>query len=163
MEKQSLRTDDCLDDIISNYGDMVYRLSVSQMKNKYDADDVFQEVFFRYIKKDYKFDSEQHRKAWFIRVTINCCKTMYASAWWKRFVPLGDEVIFETKEENDLFAELQKLPMKYRSVIHLFYYEDMSIDDICMALKKKPSAVKMQLLRARKMLKEIINEEDFYV
>ena len=163
MKKQSLRTDDCLEDIIAKYGDMVYRLSVSQMKNKYDADDVFQEVFFRYIKKDYKFDSEQHRKAWFIRVTINCCKSLHASAWWKRSVPLGDEVIFEAKEENDLFDEMQKLPMKYRYVIHLFYYEDMSIDDICMALKRKPSAVKMQLSRARKMLKEIINEEDFYV
>jgi len=163
MEKQTLNWDNSLEDVVAKYSNMVYKLAVCQMRNKNDADDIFQEVFFRYVKTRPCFDSEEHRKAWLIRVTVNCCKSMYSSAWLKKIVPLDDTITFETKEENDLFSELQKLPLKYRMVIHLFYYEDMSIDDICMALNKKPSAVKMQLLRARKMLKEIIKEEDFYV
>ncbi len=167
MEKQSLRADDCLEDLITRYSDTVYRLAVSQMKNRTDADDVFQEVFFRYVKKKPSFESEEHRKAWLIRVTLNCCKSMYASAWLKRIVPLEDTIVFETKAESDLFHELQRLPMNYRAVIHLFYYEDMSIHEICKALNKKPSAVKMLLSRARKKLKDIlkdkVKEEDFLV
>lgn len=134
MDEQSFRTDGCLENIVIKYSDMVYRLAVSQTKNRNDADDVFQEVFFRYIKNKPKFDSEEHRKAWLIRVTINCCKSAFASIWLKKTVPLDDTIILETKEETELFYEIQKLPPKYRAVIHLFYYEDMSIDEICKAL-----------------------------
>lgn len=162
MEKQSLQTDDCMEDIVIRYSNMVYRLAISHMRSRSDADDVFQEVFFRYIRRKPSFQSEEHRKAWLIRVTINCCKKIYASAWTKRVVLLDESIIFEEKEENELYYDLQKLPMKYRAIIHLFYYEDMSIDGICLALNKKPSAVKMQLARARAKLKEILGE-DYYV
>ena len=163
MKKQSLSMDDCLEDVITEYSTMVYRLAVSQVRNKNDADDIFQEVFFRYIRRKPRFESEEHRRSWFIRVTLNCCRNMFNSAWIKRTVPIDDDTfVFETKEENDLFYELQKLPAKYRTVIHLFYYEDMSIVEICNTLAKKPSTVKMQLLRARKMLKKILSE-DYHV
>ena len=149
----------CLESVVAEYANMVYRLAVSQTRNRSDAEDVFQEVFLRYIRKEHSFGSEEHRKAWFIRVTINCCKNFFNSAWMKRTVPLQDDIVFEMQEENDLFRKLQQLPAKYRIVIHLFYYEDMKIEDICAALNKKPSAIKMQLSRARKMLKEIIRED----
>jgi len=77
----------------------------------------------------------------------------------KRTVPLQDAFVFEMPDEGDLFSELNKLPPKYRAVIHLFYYEDMTIAEICTALNKKPSAIKMQLSRARKMLKEIFGDD----
>jgi len=159
MEQQLLCTDDNLEDIVVKYSNMVYRLAISHMRNKSDADDVYQEVFFRYIRKNPIFESEEHRKAWLIRVTTNCCKKIYASAWTRRVVPLDESIVFESKEENRLFYDLQKLPMKYRAIIHLFYYEDMSINEICLALNKKPSAVKMQLMRARAKLKEILGED----
>ena len=162
MEKQSLRTDDCLENVVAMYSDMVYRLAVSQVKNRNDADDVFQEVFFRYIRTKQSFVSEEHRKAWLIRVTLNCCKNIFNSVWTKRTVPLQDTFSFEMEEEGGLFRELQKLPMKYRAVLHLFYFEDMSIDEICTVLGKKQSAVKMRLSRARKMLKELLTE-DYHV
>ena len=165
MDERSLCTDDSFEHIITKYSDMIYRLAIAQTRSKYDADDAFQEVFLRYIRKKPEFQSEEHRKAWFIRVTINCCKSILASPWKKRIVPLAsfaDTLIFETKEENELFYQLQKLPPEYRVAIHLFYYENMSIDEICNVLEKKTSAVKMQLSRARKRLKEIL-KDDYYV
>lgn len=148
-----------MEDVVAKYANMVYRLAFSQMGNKSDADDVFQEVFFSYVKNKPSFTSEEHIKAWFIRVTINKCRKIYASAWFKRTVPLEDTLVFETKKENDLHSELRKIPLKYREVVHLFYYENMTIEEICIALGKKPSAVKMRLVRARQMLKEILGED----
>lgn len=158
MEPESLRTDDCIDNVVRFYSDMVYRLAFSQMRNKSDADDIFQEVFLRYINKHPHFESEEHRKAWLIRVTINCTKKIWASSWRKKTAPLDDTIIFESNEENNLNYELQKLPKKYRAVIHLFYYEDLSITEISEILKQKPSTVRTQLTRARRKLKEILKE-----
>lgn len=148
-----------VDEIVSRYGDTIYKLAFFQMRNRPDADDIFQEVFFRYIRRKPVFENEVHRKAWFIRVTINCCKNAQTSGWRKKTVPLEDTIVFEQPAENELFETLQKLPVKYRGIIHLFYYEDMSINEICRVLNKKPSAVKMQLARARRKLKEILKEE----
>lgn len=72
MEQRSLRTNDCTEKVIKQYSDMVYRLAFARTGTKHDADDVFQEVFFRYVKKRPVFRDEEHRKAWLIRVTINC-------------------------------------------------------------------------------------------
>lgn len=74
-------------------------------------------------------------------------------------VPLDEAIVFDMKEETNLHYELQKLPMKYRSVIHLFYYEDLSIEEISKALDQKPSTIRTQLTRARYKLKEILKED----
>jgi RNA polymerase sigma-70 factor (ECF subfamily) len=153
---------------IKKYSDTVYRLAFSQTRNYLDADDVFQEVFFRYIKTQPRFFSEEHRKAWFLRVTLNCCKKIWLSSWYKKVILLEDKdmigeqssVSFELPEENDLFLALRKLSKKYRTVIHLFYYEDMSIAEISETLKERPSTVRTQLTRARKQLKKFIKEEE---
>lgn len=159
MERQELPVCECFEDIVAKYSNMVYRLAVSQTGSKSDADDIFQEVFYTYVRKKPGFAAEDHMKAWFIRVTVNNCKKLHTSVWRKRIVPLDDTLVFETKEESDLYSELKKIPPKYREVVHLFYYEDMSVEEICAALGKKPSAIKMRLVRARKMLKEIIGED----
>lgn len=162
MEQRSLRTDDPIEDVVKAYSNMVYRLAFSQTRSKSSADDIFQEVFLQYIRKRPQFETEKHRKAWLIRVTINCCKKMWASSWKKKIVPLDESIVFEMKDESNLHYELQKLPMKYRAVIHLFYYEDMSIEEISESLNQKPSTVRTQLTRARYRLKEIL-EEDYDV
>ena len=68
---------------------------------------------------------------------------------------------YSTQEQVDLIGELEKLPQKYSAVIHLYYYEGMSIDEISKVIKRSPSAVKMRLSRARTMLKGILKEEDY--
>ena len=138
------------------YFDTVYTLALSRTKDKNHADDVLQEVFLRYIKTDKEFESEEHIKAWLIHVTINCSKDVFTSSWYKKTAPLTEDLTFETKEKSDVYFAVSKLPKKYRTVIHLFYYEDMSIAEIAECMESKESTVKSWLHRARKMLEETL-------
>lgn len=161
MEKQSLRTDDCTENVIRYYSDMVYRLAFARTKTKHDADDVYQEVFFRYVNKKPVFENEEHRKAWIIRVTINCSNTFWSSLWRKNTQELTTDIMFETEENINLHNELLKLPPKYREVIHLFYYENMSLKEISIILNRKNSTIRTQLTRARVILRSVIKEDDY--
>lgn len=143
------------------YSNMVYRLAFAKTGSKYDADDIFQEVFIRYIKKQPKFDSENHRKAWLIRVTVNCSYSFLKNPFRKNTQKICEDLVFNDKETLNLHNELEKIPKKYQEVIYLFYYEQFSIDEICFSLKRKPSTVRAQLTRARAMLKNFISEEDY--
>ncbi len=150
------------EEIIKKYSDTVYRLAYSTCKNKDDADDIFQEVFLRYIKYKPSFRNEEHKKAWFIRVTLNCCKSLYSSAERKMSVPLED--IKDSNETYDSHYELldlvKSLPFKYRAVIHLFYYEELSIKEIAKLTKQRESTIRTQLTRARKLLRERLEEDE---
>ena len=81
MENRPFRPDAAAGELLEEYADLIYKLAFSRMKNAADAEDVFQEVFLRYFSKRPVFDSEEHRKAWLIRVTLNCCNKLFASAW----------------------------------------------------------------------------------
>lgn len=140
--------------IVEKYFDMIYRLALSQTKSREHADDVVQETFLRYIRSDKKFESDEHIKAWLIRVTINCCKNVFTSSWAKKTVPLCEDIVFDTEEKHDVYYAVLELPPKYRTVIHLFYYEDFSIADIAKYLNKNESTIKSQLSRGRNMLRE---------
>ena len=142
--------------MIEKYFDTVYRLALSQTQERHRADDVLQEVFLRYIRSDKLFESEEHIKAWLIRVTINCSKSSFTTAWSRRTVPLSEDITFEMPEQEELYLTVAKLPKKYRAVIHLFYYEDLSVKDIAKCLKLKESTFKSQLHRAREMLRQML-------
>ena len=154
MEDVILNTNDSIDIVITRYSNMIYKLALVQTKNKADADDVFQEVFLRYAKNKKPFNNEEHRKAWLIRVTINCSRKLLYSAWFRHTVPLNENLKFKTEEKNDAFYAVLELPLKYRRVIHLFYYNDLTINQIAEILNIKTSTVKSQLFRARQILKE---------
>ncbi len=162
MNIQSLCTDDLIDEVIGQYSQMVYRIALSYVKSRHDADDVFQDVFLRYFSKYKIFENEEHRKAWFIRVTINCSKKFCTSSWMKKTLPLDEEISFEMPEENELYTTLRRLPLKYRTVLHLFYFEDLSVEEIGRILKIKSAAIRMQLTRGRNMLKKNLKGDFFY-
>lgn len=149
------------EEIIQHYSPMVYRLAFARTGTRHDADDVYEEVFLRYLKRRPVFESEEHGKAWFIRVTVNCSNTFLTSAWQRHRAEITEDIPFEQKENQDLHRELQQLPQKYRSVIHLFYYEEMSVEEIGRILHRKPSTVRTQLTRAREMLRGLVKEEDY--
>jgi RNA polymerase sigma-70 factor (ECF subfamily) len=159
MKDVSIDINDNIDEVMTLYSNTVYRLALVQTKNKVDAEDVFQEVFLRYVRSKTHFQSEEHRKAWFIRVTVNFCKKLWASSWLRKTEPLDETITFEMQEETDLHHELLKLPMKYRTVIHLFYFEDMSIEEISKCLNQGSSTIRTQLTRARYKLKEYLKED----
>lgn len=142
--------------VILKYFDMIYHLAYARAKDKEIADDVCQDVFLRYIKTDKVFESEEHIKAWLIKVCINCTKSVFTGSWFKKTVPLSQELEFSSPEYSDLHEQVMKLPKKYATVIHLFYYEDMSVSDIAKLLNQKESTVKSHLFRGRNQLKELL-------
>lgn len=153
---------DTLEQVIHTYADMVYRLAYAHMHNPSDADDVFQDVFLRYAEKAPFFASEDHRKAWLIRVTVNRCRSHYRSSWWKRIIPL-DETTPATAPapaDPELDDALSKLPAKYRTIIHLHYFENYDTGEIAELTGQRPSTVRAQLTRARQMLGELLKGEN---
>ena len=156
-----LQLEDSPEQVIRFYSDMVYRLAFARTGTKHDADDVYEEVFLRYLKKKPKFQSEEHRRAWLIRVTINCSNTFLTSIWQRRTQELPEDLPFREQEDYQLYSHLQQLSAKYRSVIHLFYYEEMSVEEISRLLHLKPSTVRTRLTRAREQLRQILKEEDY--
>lgn len=150
------------DYVIDMYKDMVYRIALTRVGNKSDADDIFQEVFFRYIRKNTVFNSEEHRKAWFIRVTINCSNKLFTSSWFKKTIPLDEAIPTQMPEEEHLVYEtLLTLPKRYKSVLYLFYFEDMSVAEISLTTGIKESTIRSQLTRGRGMMREKLKGEYF--
>lgn len=142
-------------EITEKYFDMVYKLAVSQTKDIHYGEDVAGSVFLKFIQSNKDFESEEHIKAWLIRVTINTAKSIFSSSWHKKIVPLDAEIPIEMpEEESDVYSAVMSLPKKYRAVIHLFYYEDMSVIEIAEILKINQSTVRSQLHRGRALLKE---------
>ena len=166
MYQESMRADSVRESI-EKYTDMVYRLAFSMMKNKYDADDIHQEVFVQYISNYSMLESEEHKKAWLIRVTVNTCKNWWKSAWQRKVCGLLegqavvelDESVTQWEMQHPVVEQVRKLPQKYKAVIHLFYYEEMSIKEIAEVLELKESNVKARLTRARQKLKQVLKED----
>ena len=154
-----------IETVIQRYKGTVYSVALSYVKNREDADDIFQEVFLIYFRTNPEFNDEEHRKAWLIRTTMNCSKRVVDSTYRKRTVALDEmeeeSFEFQTKEENAVYIALQQLPEKYRIVLHLFYFEDMSVEQISKALDIKPTTVKVQMMRGREMMKEKLKEEGY--
>ena len=166
MRNQSPRADDWAEEALRRYADMVYRLAFAQTRNRQDAEDIFQEVFLRLVKVRPAFESEEHRKAWLIRVTLNASRTLWLSAWRRRMVLMDDEAwnavpAAEEPEGNGRLEEaLVALPKTYRAVIHLFYEEEMTVNGIAEALGVRPGTVRSRLTRARKLLKRYLTDRE---
>ena len=147
-----------LEEIMGQYGAMVYRLAYSRTRCPADADDIYQEVFIRYFQKRPVFDSEEHRRAWLLRVTVNRCRTLFASAWFRHRAALEECAGQEERKETQLDEALQALRPGDRTVLHLFYYEEMSVRELAELLKLSQSAVTTRLSRARAKLKSQLTE-----
>lgn len=144
------------EDIVNTYADMVYKFALSLAKNKDRADDIFQEVFLRYSKTLPVFENDEHAKAWFFTVTRNYCRSYMTSAFFKHHVPLEIDIPVEASEEHAIYFYVLKLPEKYRMVIHLFYYEQLTTKQIAHILHKKDATIRTWLKRARELLKTMM-------
>lgn len=146
--------------LIRTYGATVYRLAYAQTRSRHDADDIFQEVFLRVTQHHPVFNSEAHEKAWLLRVTLNCLKSHWRAAWRRHDVPLDERIPFPAPEENVLDEALRQLAPKYRTAVHLFYYEGYSAEEIAHMTGEKPSAIRTRLTRARAQLRGLLKGED---
>ena len=147
------------EEIANKYIDTVYRLSFARTKSQQYAEDITQDVFLKLISSGKTFRSEEHLKAWLLRVTINLTKDLFSSSWYKKPDALDENICAPTEKDTaDLKDALDKLPQKYRTVIHLHYYEGYRIEEIADITRATQGTVKSQLHRARQMLKEILGE-----
>ena len=164
MAERSQRAGDAVHEIISEYSPMVYRLACARCGNPADAEDIYQEVFFRFFRTNPRIESAEHMKAWVIRTTIHTSINLLRSAWRRRFRPLPDgyDAPSPAKEENprlkELRSALKRLPEKQRVAIHLYYYEELSTEKIAEITDEKPSTVRSQLKRGREKLKSLLME-----
>ncbi len=147
------------EELVREYGEVVYRLAYAQTRSKNDADDIFQEVFLRVVQSRPTFESGAHEKAWLIRVTLNCLKSHWRTAWRRHVVPLDDRIIYTEPEDSALDDALRRLTPKYRAAVHLFYYEGYSAAEIAEITGEKPSTVRTRLTRARDKLREMLKGE----
>lgn len=139
-------------EVVEKFSDMVLRIAYQNLKNYCDAEDVVQDVFIKLMKED-NFQDENHIKAWLIKVTINRCKDINKSSWYKKTEPFTKEIEEFTDEEKNVLEEVMNLPKDYRNVVYLFYYEGYKISEIAKILDKKDNTISSQLTRARKKLK----------
>ncbi|MBE6752977.1 MAG: sigma-70 family RNA polymerase sigma factor [Ruminococcaceae bacterium] len=142
---------------------MVYRIALLRTCSAADAEDVVQEVFLRYLRSAPAFAGEEHRKAWFIRVTVNRTKSLLGSAWKRRTV-LTDESLplpqpLSSTPEGEVYQAVLSLPVKYRTAVHLYYYEGYKVSEIARLTGAKETTVKTWLMRARDILRQRLKEE----
>lgn len=140
---------------------MIYRIAAIHCSgHQEDAGDVFQEVFLALLRSKKSFQTEEHLKAWLIRVTLNQCKKKYHSR--KRYIPMAQEELTRYLEQTQVIGEepgkllmaLCHLPTKYRKVLELFYLEEFQTKEIAGILHLSESAVRKRLQRGRQMLLE---------
>lgn len=160
MSKKSSTTEE---EIIRKYSSTVYKIAYSITSSKDDSDDIYQNVFLRYIRKKPAFNDAEHAKAWFIRVTINCANSFLTQAWNKKTEGLNDEIEYPQNEHIDLEFALKQLTPNCRTIIYLYYYEGYSTKEIASIMDMKDNAVRTSLSRSRDKLKTILEKEGYNV
>ena len=152
----NIQTEKQYNKIVENYSDMIFRIAYQYLYNKYDAEDIVQEVFVKLLSRKVIFKDEEHVKSWLIRVTINQCLDYKKSLAKRSTVSIENmEIPFEHKEEG-ILEELQLLKEDERNILYLYYYEGYKIKEIAKILKQKQNTINSKLTRARKKLKEIM-------
>lgn len=146
-------------DAVRRHQDMVYRIALHRLASADDAEDAVQEVFLRLYTWEKGFDSPEHLRFWLIRVTVNYCKNELKTPWRRRRVSLEvlpEQPVFQEPEQRELYQAVMALPEKYRTVLDLFYYEELSTREIAQVLDIRQSAVTTRLARAREKLKKTL-------
>ncbi|MBP3206528.1 MAG: sigma-70 family RNA polymerase sigma factor [Lachnospiraceae bacterium] len=148
--------------IVEEFSNLVYRIAYQNLMNVADAEDAVQEVFLKLLQHKGEFTDKEHVKAWLLRVAVNQCRDARRRQFRKRESSYASLEQFDKEvpmqEEAYVLSELQKLPETDRNIVYLHYYEGYSLRDIASIIGKSPNAVNVRLVRARKKLKDILEE-----
>lgn len=152
-----MRSEREMAEAIQRYGDTVRRLCMVHLKNYADTEDIFQTVFLKYALTSVSFDSDEHEKAWLIRVTLNACKGLLKSIFRSRTVSL-EELMEQpaqlSADHREVLEAVLSLPARYRDVVYLHYYEEYTAPEIARILGKNVNTVYTRLTRAKGLLRE---------
>lgn len=160
-----------IDEIMNRYGQEILQLSFSYVKNKQIAEDLTQEIFVKCYKSLHTYSGKSKFRTWLWRIASNHCKD-YLKSWYNKNVfttdyqPIYDSVqsdsveqtIIQDEEDDQLAAAVMELPVNYREMIYLFYFEEMSIREISVVTEVKENTIKTRLKRAKELLKERLEE-----
>ena len=150
------------DRAVSSCLDAVYRTALNCCRNPQDAEDVVQTAFLKLLESETVFQNEEHVRRWLIRVAVNESHSLWRSFWRRKVTSLEDETlepVFSQPEHSELYDAVQRLPVRYRETVHLYYYEDYPVKEIAHILQKKETTIQTRLMRARKMLKKQLKGE----
>ena len=142
------------------YAPAIYRLAYARTGSRADAEDIMQEVFVRLLRAGPDFADRAHARAWLLRVAANCANDWFRAPWRRRGGPLSESLPPPGHEGGGVVGAVLALPAKYRTAVHLYYYEELSVAEIAKITGKSESAVKSRLFRARAMLREALKEDD---
>lgn len=152
-----MRSEEEVNRAVETYADMVRRICFYHLKNEADTEDVFQNVFLKYMLYDGVFQSSEHEKAWLLRVAINDCKDILKSFFRRNMVPLQAVKELEAdipQNHQEVLEAVLSLPKRYKDVIYLHYFEGYTATEIGRILGKKENTVYSLLSRGRGMLKK---------
>lgn len=159
-----MRSEQEADRAVERYSDMVRRLCMIHLKNYADTEDIFQAVFLKYVLSSVSFESEEHEKAWFIRVTINACKDLLKSFFRSRTVSL-DEIAEQSSEmptdDQEVLEAVLSLPQKYKDVVYLHYYEGYTAPQISRILGKNVNTIYTLINRSRQLLRDKLGGDGY--
>lgn len=149
--------------LAERYMDAVFRLALSYTRSAADAEDVTQTALFALLRTDTRFESELHVKNWLMRVTVNECRKLFRAPWRRHedIVDYADSLALPEPEQRELLETVMALPVKYRTVLYLYYYEQYSTAEIAAILNVPAATVRTRLARGRETLKTILSEEEF--
>ena len=142
------------------YAPAIYRLAYARTGSRADAEDIMQEVFVRLLRAGPDFADRAHARAWLLRVAANCANDWFRAPWRRREGPLTDSLPAPEHEDGGVVEAVLALPAKYRTAVHLYYYEELSVAEIAKITGKSESAVKSRLFRARALLRDMLKEDD---
>ena len=156
-------TDAAFEAAVERYGDTIFRLAYSYLKNRADAEDVMQETLLKLYRAGEPFESPEHQRYWLVRVAVNECKKLLRSPWRRRTDPLEaapETAVWDSPAQSELFQQVMALPTKYRAAIYLYYYEGYAVREIAALMGANPSTVQTWLMRARGKLKKNLKEAE---
>ena len=149
--------------LVNTYSDLILRLSYTYLHSAQDAEDICQTVFLKCLTSGQVFESRDHEKAWIIRTAVNACKDLLRSAHRQRTV--GLELVAEPPPREApasyVLEAVMALPVKYRQVIYLYYYEGYSAREIGGLLGQSEASVNTYLSRGRSKLRALLKGDDY--
>ena len=159
-----MRSEEEVERAVERHSDTVRRLCMIHLKNHADTEDIFQTVFLKYVLSSVSFESEEHEKAWFIRVTINACKDLLRNFFRSHTVTI-DEILEQpaqlSPDHREVLEAVLSLPQKYRDVVYLHYFEDYTAPQISRILGKNVNTIYTLLTRSKRMLREKLGGDGF--
>ena len=154
-----MRSEQEVNSAMERYSDMILRLCIVYLKNNADAEDVFQNVFLKYTLYDRPFESDEHEKAWLIRVTVNACKDWLKSFFRSRTISMEELREYAPGASQEQYAVMEavwSLPRLYRDVIYLHFYDGYTAPEIAGILKRNPNTVYTHLHKGKELLRDLL-------